>query len=260
MSLEVGAWHWPYIFRPIGIALAALVTQMYLAVRIWYLTGSKILYGVAILLAILSCVLGIITSVEGWIIRVTMSEIPRIIPIAVAWLSIQVVVDMYITPTLVIIFARLRTGFRKIDTILNRLIRGDIQTGLFAVIFSMGDLITFVVFPNTNLYAMFAISLGCIYTNNLLDTLLTRKLLKAELDSTGNMVEMFASLSWRPANPPRITSTFQTTSSELKVPTSVQESCLSDEGAEDKVLPLRQNSLLCTVAGTITKLSLRATA
>ena len=29
----------------------------------------------------------------------------------------------------------------------------------------MGDLITFVVLPNTNLYGMFAIPIGRIYTN-----------------------------------------------------------------------------------------------
>jgi hypothetical protein len=65
----------------------------------------------------------------------------------------------------VIVFSRSRTGFRKTDTILNRLIRGAIQTGLFAGIFSMGNLITFVVLPNTDLYGMFAIPIGRIYTN-----------------------------------------------------------------------------------------------
>ena len=67
--------------------------------------------------------------------------------------------------TLIIVFSRSRTGFRKTGTVLNRLIRGAIQTGLFAGIFSMGDLITFVVLPSTNLYGMFAIPIGRIYTN-----------------------------------------------------------------------------------------------
>ena len=67
--------------------------------------------------------------------------------------------------TLVIIFSRSRTGFRKTDTILSRLIRGAIQTGLFAGLFSMGDVITFVVLPNATPYGMFAIPLGRIYSN-----------------------------------------------------------------------------------------------
>lgn len=67
--------------------------------------------------------------------------------------------------TLIVIFSHSRTGFRKTDTILNRLIRGAIQTGLFAGIFSIGDLITFIAVPSTNLYGMFAIPIGRIYTN-----------------------------------------------------------------------------------------------
>lgn len=64
-----------------------------------------------------------------------------------------------------IIFSRSRTGFHKTDTILNRLIRCAVQTGLFSGFFSLGNLITFVIFPDTDLYVMFAIPLGRIYTN-----------------------------------------------------------------------------------------------
>ena len=67
--------------------------------------------------------------------------------------------------TLGVILARSRTGFRKTDTVINRLIRGAIQTGLFAGIFSLGDLVTFIRWPNTNMYGMFAIPIGRIYTN-----------------------------------------------------------------------------------------------
>ena len=112
-----------------------------------------------------------------------MSELPRITSLLIVWLSAQVVVDTFITSmlvysnlqrrgadsqtpvTLVIVFSRSRTGFRKTDTILNRLIRGAIQTGLLAVIFCVGDLITFVVFPNTTIYVTFAIPVGRIYSN-----------------------------------------------------------------------------------------------
>ena len=64
-----------------------------------------------------------------------------------------------------IVFSRSRTGFRKTDTILNRFIRSAIQTGLFASILALGDLITFVVLPDMNFYAMFTIPIGRVYTN-----------------------------------------------------------------------------------------------
>lgn len=61
--------------------------------------------------------------------------------------------------------SRSRTGFRRTDTIINRLIRGAIQTGLFASIFAIADLFCFLYRRDTNLYAMFAYPIGRIYTN-----------------------------------------------------------------------------------------------
>ncbi|KAF8553137.1 hypothetical protein OG21DRAFT_1485659 [Imleria badia] len=203
---------WPITFTPVSFALAALVTHIYLAIRIWRLTSSKFLYGVVILLAIISFILGTVCSIESWIIKV-ISELPRITPLVIAWLSVQVIVDIFITITLVIVFSRSRTGFRKTDTILNRFIRGAIQTGLFASIFSLGDLITFTVVPDMNLYVMFAIPIGRIYTNTLLDTLLAREMLKAETDGMETMTRsvMIDSVYW-PAS-----SMAQSTSLQLKV-------------------------------------------
>jgi len=231
-ALAVGEW--PFTFTPIATALTALVTQLYLGFRIWCLTSCKFLYGVVILLAINSFILGVICSADAWAIQV-LSELPRITPIAIAWFTIQVVVDAFITITLIIIFSRSRTGFRKTDTVLNRLIRGAIQTGLFTGIFSMADLITFVVLPNTNVYVMFAIPLGRIYTNTLLDTLLARESLKAEMDGTDHVSGALCSLHWNITDPLRTTST----SIQLEAQTTVQKACdrSACEGVAGNVVP-----------------------
>jgi hypothetical protein len=123
-------------------------------------------------------------------------------PLAIARLTTQVIVDVFITVTLVIVFSRSRTGFCKTDTILNRFIRSAIQTGLFAGLFALSELITFVVLPQTNLYGMFAIPIGRIYTNTLLDILLTRELLKVKTDGTENMTQsvVIDSMYWTPTD------------------------------------------------------------
>ena len=66
---------------------------------------------------------------------------------------------------LTFVLSRSRTGFQKTDSMINRLIRGAIQTGLFASIFALADLFSFVLHRETNLYAMFAFPIGRIYTN-----------------------------------------------------------------------------------------------
>lgn len=58
-----------------------------------------------------------------------------------------------------------RTGIQSTDTVLRRLVRTSVQTGLFVTVFSMGDLISFLLAPNMKLHGMFAIPIGRIYTN-----------------------------------------------------------------------------------------------
>ena len=104
-------------------------------------------------------------------------------PFVICWLGFQTSADILITGlfcpfiflpgvisssllvSLTFVLSRSRTGFRKTDTIINRLIRGAIQTGLFASIFALADLFSFVLLGKTNLYALFAFPIGRIYTN-----------------------------------------------------------------------------------------------
>ncbi|KAH7921677.1 hypothetical protein BV22DRAFT_1132059 [Leucogyrophana mollusca] len=217
---------WPYTFTPIATALAALVTQVFLGYRILRLSNSKVLFGVVILLAIPSFALGMACGIKAWIIKVLV-ELPKINNIVTAWLAMQVGCDAFITATLTIILSRSRTGFRKTDTVLNRLIRGAIQTGLFAGIFSLGDLVSFLSWPDTNLYGMFAVPIGRIYTNTLLDTLLTRTELKNKMAGT---YDVGSSIGWAPAETTR--------NIQLEVRKDVQQTC--DTGsfeADGKVPP-----------------------
>ncbi|EIW79453.1 hypothetical protein CONPUDRAFT_82882 [Coniophora puteana RWD-64-598 SS2] len=216
---------WPYTFTPIATALAALLTQIFLGHRIWRLSGSNVLFGIVILLAIPSCILGFLCGIKAWIIKVLV-ELPQINNLVTGWLVMQVIADAFVTGTLSIILARSRTGFRKTDTVINRLIRGAIQTGLFAGIFSLCDLLTFLELPTTNLYGMFAIPIGRIYTNTLLDTLLSRQDLRNQMAS-GTAVNMDSMSAWGPSQGSRPGNVHQL--SELEIRKEVQ--VVSDTGS-----------------------------
>ncbi len=69
------------------------------------------------------------------------------------------------TVSLITVLLRSRTGFRRTDTVINRLIRGAIQTGFFVSLFAMADLFSFLFDQSSNLYAVFAMPIGRIYTN-----------------------------------------------------------------------------------------------
>ncbi|KAI0820976.1 hypothetical protein BC629DRAFT_414427 [Irpex lacteus] len=189
---------WPYTFTPIATGLASMVTQLFLGWRIYRLSQSKAVYGVVIALSVPSCILGMICGSKAWIIKYS-AQLDSLTNLVTAWLVMQVTVDVFVTGALGYLLARSKTGFRNTDSVINQLIRGAVQTGLFAGIFSLGDLITFAKWPDTNFYGMFAIPIGRIYTNTLLDTLLSRQGLRQQLN--GTFVDVDVPVSKTPLSP-----------------------------------------------------------
>ena len=114
------------------------------------------------------------------------------------WLSLQSGLDLLISGTFIsqdlwqvwicysgIMVTRLytsRTRFRQTNTVIYRLIRASVETGIFCTIFAMGDMISFrktsfletmlanlalyiVAMPRSHLCGMFVFPIGRIYTN-----------------------------------------------------------------------------------------------
>ncbi|KAJ8517919.1 hypothetical protein ONZ45_g4950 [Pleurotus djamor] len=176
---------WPYTFTPIGTAMAAVITHIFLGYRIYRLTERLWIFVIVLFVAAATFALGVACGTKAWMIR-TLADLPVLNGLVITWLVMQVAIDAFITITLVFVLWRAKTNFRATDTVINRLIRGAIQTGLFASIFSLGDMLAFALAPETNFYGMFAIPLGRIYTNTLMDTLLMREGLRGILSKSAD--------------------------------------------------------------------------
>jgi hypothetical protein len=174
-SLAVVGWTIP--FTAVATSVAAIITQFFLAYRVYILTKNAPVVGVIGLLSFLGFIFGVYAGVRSGIINEVKNFAP-LTPFVICWLGFQTCADLLITFVLSFALARSRTGFRKTDTIINRLIRGAIQTGFFVSLFALADLFSFVLHRNTNFYAFFAYPIGRIYTNTLLDTLNSRNELK----------------------------------------------------------------------------------
>jgi len=194
-SLAVISWTIP--FTAVATSVTAIFTQFFLGHRVYKLTQSKPIVGLIGLFSVIGFVFGVYAGVRSGIIKQVANFAP-LNPFVICWLGFQTGADLLITFVLSFVLVRSRTGFRKTDTVINRLIRGAIQTGLFASLFALADLFSFVLHKNTNLYAMFAYPIGRIYTNTLLDTLNSRielKLMSAndnasDIDSKANSFKM----------------------------------------------------------------------
>jgi len=189
--LEVG---WTIPFTAVATSCAAVITQFFLSHRVYKLTNSIPVVVVLGLLSLLGFFFGVYAGVDSGVINQVRNFAP-LTPFVICWLGFSTAADLAITFVLSFVLSRSRTGFRKTDTIVNRLIRGAIQTGLFASIFALADLFSFVLHRDTLLYAMFAYPIGRIYSNTLLDTLNSRVQLKrlaaGTVEETGDVTDSF---------------------------------------------------------------------
>ncbi|KAK0482192.1 hypothetical protein IW261DRAFT_1466719 [Armillaria novae-zelandiae] len=181
--LLIAPWPYPFTCHKRSYCCDSLYITFW-AFRLYRLTGKLYLYVGLMIGAVTVFGLGITTGNQGalsfyaWIIH----EVLKLIvlkPIIITWLVGQTVMDLFLTSSLSYVLYRSRTGFRTTDSVINQLIRGTIQTGVFSSMFAPSSFSS----PTTNLYGMFAMPVGRIYTNTLMDTLISREKLKESLTS-----------------------------------------------------------------------------
>ncbi|KAJ7580727.1 hypothetical protein C8J56DRAFT_960724 [Mycena floridula] len=169
-------------FTVIFTTLAAFMTHVFLSWRLYQLNKKKYLVIGLIFTATVSCGVGFTTGIKAMQIGVV-SKLGVLLPLSEAWLSMQLSLDLLITGLLGYVLYQSRTGFRVTDTVLARLIRGAVQTGLFASAMSLADMLAFKLSGTTMQYMLFAMCIGRMYTNTLMDTLLCRTSLQEILQS-----------------------------------------------------------------------------
>ncbi|KAF9463008.1 hypothetical protein BDZ94DRAFT_645408 [Collybia nuda] len=164
---------WPYPFTVIATSAAAFLTQCFLGYRIFRLTKSKIIYCAIVVLSVVALIMGTVCGIFVWQVT-SRATVTHLQPLIAVWQCFEVGVDAVITGILSYVLSRSRTGFHRSDTIINRIIRAAIQTGLLCGIFSILSLIFFLTMPGTHFFGMLGIPIGRVYSNTLMDTLMSR--------------------------------------------------------------------------------------
>ncbi|KAF9463009.1 hypothetical protein BDZ94DRAFT_1259866 [Collybia nuda] len=174
---------WPYPFTVVATSVTAFLTQAFLGYRILRLTKSMLVYYAVLFLSTATLVIGVVCGVLVWRVKY-LSQVVAVRPIVTTWLCLEVGVDSTITGILTYVLSGSRTGFHNSDTVINRLIRASIQTGLFSGIFSILSLVFFLKSPMTHFFGTFGIPISRVYTNTLMDTLLARHELRGLFKGT----------------------------------------------------------------------------
>lgn len=190
---------WPLPFTVLITTITAFLVQTFLTYRIFRLTGSKLRYSVISLLGTMALVVGLICSVFVWKID-SSSEAVRAKTIVTIWLCFEMGVDMVVSGVLSFVLSRSRTQFHKSNTIIDRLIRGSIQSGLFTGIFAMLSLALFLAYPTSHYYAIVAFSSPRIYSITIMDTLLVRHNLRGIIRGNRGSKQIDTSGIWELEN------------------------------------------------------------
>ncbi|KAM5536908.1 hypothetical protein V8D89_009455 [Ganoderma adspersum] len=153
--------------------IIATLMQCYFAHRIWDLSkGSIVLTGSVIVLSLCSCGPGIAISVDLYMhsdsLFVSSLETRILSGFANGF---SVICDLLIAMSLSYYLRSKRTGFKRTDSIINRLIIYAVNRGALTAMCQAGHMIAIVALPGRFIFFPFAVLDGRMYCNTLLATL-----------------------------------------------------------------------------------------
>ncbi|TEB34146.1 hypothetical protein FA13DRAFT_69153 [Coprinellus micaceus] len=176
-----GVPQWPCAFIPIGTAVTASITHAFLGARMFGMLQDKFLFVLVLGMSLAEFGAGMAFGIRMWMLKDAHLESQTLKPFLIPWLAFQMSIDVFMSGFMSIFFYRHRTGYARTDRVINRLIRGCIQTGAFSAMLAICGLVAFLVRPHTIFYTMFMIPIGRTYTTTLMDTLNVRAELKERL-------------------------------------------------------------------------------
>ncbi|KAI9507853.1 hypothetical protein F5148DRAFT_64684 [Russula earlei] len=160
--------------------IVILLANMFLAIRIYSLTSSRVQSGLVVVLSITAFVIGMITVVMTW--KNTIGRSGGQIA-SVFWHAIQAIAECLITFFLTRVLVMSRSGMPKSDTMVNYLVRSVIQTGCLATTWALAALVTWFFLSNNLVYRIFDLTSGTVYTHAIFETLIERIRLREQMST-----------------------------------------------------------------------------
>ncbi|KAF8235458.1 hypothetical protein L208DRAFT_757835 [Tricholoma matsutake] len=178
---------WSAAVEALPTALTSMLVQGFFVLRVWHLSRSYLLSGLIVLIVVVGfgCVL-------AWVILAMQMEalvdLLAITPLTIAINAVSASADVIIAASLVILLSRARTGFKRSDTIINKLILFVVNTGVLTSCIAIAAFISVLASPNTLIYAPFYFCIGRLYVNSFLATLNGRKHIAGGVGDVSHML------------------------------------------------------------------------
>ncbi|KAF9222065.1 hypothetical protein BS17DRAFT_784363 [Gyrodon lividus] len=166
---------WSLVIEVLFNGFTALMVQSFLAMRVYRLSNKSLLATGSVMLLVIGEFVLVLVYVAKAIHIQTFAALTELEALSKAINGVAVAGDVLIAVLLCSLLQRSRTGFRRSDTMINKLILFSINTGLLTSVCAIASLVSISVWPDTFIYIAFYFSLGRLYCNSLLATLNARK-------------------------------------------------------------------------------------
>ncbi|KAJ6483055.1 hypothetical protein DFH09DRAFT_1292065 [Mycena vulgaris] len=163
-----------FITQPICVMLVGFPIQLFFIWRIWNLTGQNVIPFVIFVFSLVALGGGLWTTVRIPSFA-EFRRIPLLHTSATVWLIGSAGTDLCIAFSLAIALKRMKTGFAATDTVVDKIIRMTVQTGMLTALFSILDVVSFLTIASTTVNFMWNIPISKLYSNCLMSTLNARQ-------------------------------------------------------------------------------------
>ncbi|KAH8105638.1 hypothetical protein DFH11DRAFT_1733223 [Phellopilus nigrolimitatus] len=152
-----------------------LLVQSFLVYRVWRLSANNVPLVACLFLFVVAEFIANTSFFGKGVQMASFADVPTI-----AWLSklsngLSAATDVVIAASLTFLLNRSRTGFRKSETMINRLILFTINTGMLTSVCAIVTVIFVSLYPDNLIYVTTYLCISKLYTNTLLATLNARR-------------------------------------------------------------------------------------
>jgi hypothetical protein len=155
-------------------ALVGLIVKTCFGLRVWkFSKGNYLVTGLILGMALAQFATAVVFTIRSFHLRVGQAD--EITTLASTALSLGVATDIFTAASLSYFLHRMRTGYKKSDTLINRLIVYSVNTGTLTSVFSVAVLVAYNLMPDNLVFIALYFILSKLYANSCLATLNTRR-------------------------------------------------------------------------------------
>jgi len=155
-------------------AFVGLIVKTCFGLRVWkFSRGNILVTGIILGMALAQFATAVVFTIRSFHLRVGLAN--EIKTLATTALTLGVATDIFTAASLSFFLHRMRTGYKKSDTLINRLIIYSVNTGTLTSVFSCAVLVSYNMMPDNLIFIALYFILSKLYANSCVATLNTRR-------------------------------------------------------------------------------------